>query len=238
MSTKFPTNKRTGVLGGTFDPIHLGHISVAEAAAHALTLDEVLVIPSHDPPHRSALPHASPYHRFAMVALAVSTTPRLKASDLELLATGVSYSSTTLKRLGEAGYDRSQLFFITGADAFAEIATWKDYPDFLALSHFVVVSRPGWPASALRDRLPALVSRMRVAADYDPNELSNAEEGRESLIFLIDVATPDVSSTEIREHLQDGRRIDGLVPPGVARHIHQHQLYSLLRGGSIENPPR
>lgn len=232
------TTRRTGVLGGTFDPIHMGHLAVADAAARALSLDNVLLIPSHRPPHRSSLPQASPYHRFAMVALAVSEMPSLKASDLELLATGVSYTSTTLRRLREAGYDRSQLFFITGADAFAEIATWKEYPDFLEQSHFAIVSRAGWPASALRDRLPALASRMRAADASDPPMWSSAREGRDPLIFLIDAATPDVSSTEIRERLRDQRSINGLVPPAVARHIDQHELYSLARGVSTEQLPR
>jgi nicotinate-nucleotide adenylyltransferase len=212
------TPRRVGVLGGTLDPIHCGHMSAAVAARDALSLSSVLVIPSHVPPHRSTGPVASAFHRFAMAALAVSSETRIEVSDDELRANGPSYTADTLERLHAAGLAASQIFFITGADAFAEIATWRRYPGVLDLAHFVVVSRPGHHLEALRDRLPALAGRMRPAAD-------GCGESSNPLIYLLQTATPDVSSTVIRERLKRGEPITGLVPPLVEAHIVKHRLY-------------
>src|SRR5438093_1417026 len=126
---------RTGILGGTFDPIHLGHLEAAEAARRNLQLDRVLLLPSRTPPHRSLEPRASVYHRFAMTALAAAERGML-ASDLELRRDGPSYTALTLEALHREGYVPGQLFFITGSDAFAEISTWHDYPPLFELSHF------------------------------------------------------------------------------------------------------
>ena len=123
--------RRIGLLGGTLDPFHVGHLDAADAARAALGLDEILVIPAHDPPHRPDDPHASAFHRFAMVALAVDGREGYRASDLELRRDGPSYTALTLRDLRSAGYEPSQLYFIAGADAFAEIATWFDYPAIL-----------------------------------------------------------------------------------------------------------
>jgi nicotinate-nucleotide adenylyltransferase len=212
---------RIGLLGGTFDPIHVGHMAAAAAARTTLHLDQVLLLTAHVPPHRPQ-PAASVHHRFAMVALAVQEDEALRASDLELLAPGPSYTSATLARLHAEGYSPSQLFFITGADAFAEIAAWRDYPDFLDASHFVVVNRPGVPATDMRLRLPQLAARMReISADQTARV---ADEGPTS-ILLVSQPTPDVSSTAIRAGCARGLSIAGMVPPAVERHIHRHALY-------------
>ena len=214
-------NERIGILGGTLDPIHCGHLEAAIAARKALQLTEVLVLPSRVPPHRPAQPAASPFHRFAMAALAVNGIAGLVASDAELCVSGPSYTADTLDRLHASGLDRSQIFFITGADAFAEIATWHRYPEVIDLAHFVVVSRPGHAMDDMRRRLPALASRMRAAAGATPVAPSAPS------ILLVETPTPDVSSTIIRERLRRGEPITGLVPPAVERHIHQHRLYGV-----------
>jgi nicotinate-nucleotide adenylyltransferase len=231
---------RVGLLGGTLDPIHLGHIETALAALRALRLDRAYVLPSNVPPHRTEQPVASSYHRFAMTALAVNGRDGLLASDLELTTPGTSYTADTLTRFREAsGLTASQVFFITGADAFAEIATWHRYPEVLDLAHFVVVSRPGVAAESLRQQLGTLASRMISVTpdDSSPEPRTATTESRtanreprtasrEPRVFLVNAATPDVSSTEIRKRLMAGRSIAGLVPPGVQRHIAQHGLYS------------
>jgi nicotinate-nucleotide adenylyltransferase len=213
---------RIGILGGTLDPIHCGHLEAAVAARETLQLDEVRVLPSRVPPHRAVQPIASSFHRFAMAALAVNGVAGLTASDAELRVSGPSYTADTLDRLRASAGDGLQIFFITGADAFAEIATWHRYPDVLDLAHFVVVSRPGHAINEIRRRLPDLSSRMRPAGEVmgnGPTILRNPS------ILLVETATPDVSSTEIRERLRRGEPISGLVPPSVERHIHQHGLY-------------
>jgi nicotinate-nucleotide adenylyltransferase len=235
---------RVGLLGGTLDPIHVGHTEAARAAREALRLDRVHVVPSNVPPHRTGQPLASGYHRFAMTALAVNDVEGLLASDLELTTPGRSYTSETLIHFQQAHrLDAAQVFFITGADAFAEIATWHRYPEVLDLANFIVVSRPGVSAEGLRERLPALSSRMvTVPAQREPRPFeklrivpsnvegrtANRESRSDSLsIFLVDARTPDVSSTEIRTRLAEGRPIHGLVADGVERHIAQHGLYSV-----------
>lgn len=218
-------HRRIGILGGTLDPIHCGHVAAAVAARDALDLSQVLVLPSRVPPHRLVQPIASPFHRFAMACLAVSGQPKLRASDDELRAEGPSYTADTLERLHARGQTPSQIFFITGADAFADIATWKRYPEVLDLANFVVVSRPGHTIDALADVLPGLADRMRPAAEALRLGSGQAAGGSNPLIFLLQAPTPDVSSTIVRDRLRRGDSITGLVPPLVETHIRQHGLY-------------
>jgi nicotinate-nucleotide adenylyltransferase len=212
---------RIGILGGTFDPIHVGHTGAARAASDALDLSRLLVIPSNIPPHRPQT-LASSYHRFAMAALAVAGQPRWTVCDLELRRDTRSYTSDTLRRFHARGYAASDLFFLIGADAFAEIGSWKDYPQILDAAHFAVVSRPGRPADEIAGQLPLLASRIvrtPLAAGTRPS------------IILITAATADVSSTAIRRARAEGRSITGMVDPGVQQHIEQHGLYSPILPG-------
>jgi nicotinate-nucleotide adenylyltransferase len=220
---------RLGILGGTLDPVHTGHIEAARAARRLLTLERVLLMPSRVPPHRTVQPVASRYHRFAMAALAVQGVDGLEVSDLELCVPGTSYTSDTLARLHALGIGPSQIFFITGADAFAEIETWHRYPEVLDMASFVVVTRPGHDAEALPARLPLLAARMRPLS-------ARAAASGEPAVFLVNAPTPDVSSTEIRRRLRAGESIAGLVPVAVEAHIRQHRLYSGLETGAAAGP--
>jgi nicotinate-nucleotide adenylyltransferase len=177
---------RVGLLGGTLDPIHVGHLDAAEAARTALGLDGIVVIPSHDPPHRSTDPHASGFHRFAMASLAVDGRAGYRVSDMELRREGRSYTALTLRDWHAAGWRPSQLFFIIGADAFAEIASWYDYPSILDACQFALVSRPGTTLDEALARTPDLGAR--VGAN----------------IHLVEARTAAVSSTEIRARLAAG----------------------------------
>ena len=211
---------RLGVLGGTFDPVHFGHLDAVDAARAALTLTDLLFVPSHDPPHRSIDPHASGFHRFAMVALAANTCPSYRISDLELVRQGNSYTSETLRSLHAAGWEGWQLFFILGADAFAEIATWHEFPGVLDLANFVVVARPGTSIELALARTPELRTRTRPPGSHV------AERGQTGL-FLVEAHTRDISSTVIRQRLAARESIDDLVPSAVARHIAAHHLYQV-----------
>jgi nicotinate-nucleotide adenylyltransferase len=220
-------HSRVGLLGGTFDPIHLGHLETASAAQRALLLDCVYVLPSNVPPHRTQQPAASSHHRFAMTALAVNGINRLRASDIELSTPGPSYTAETLTRFsGATAFAASQLFFITGADAFAEIETWYRYPDVLELANFIVVSRPGCAVETLRKRLPTLAGRMIEVDEKKPAAGNEPPAANSHSIFLVNATTPDVSSSDIRQRLMARRSITGLVPATVERHIQQHGLYA------------
>jgi nicotinate-nucleotide adenylyltransferase len=213
---------RIGILGGTFDPVHLGHVETALTAERVLGLDRVLLMPSGAPPHRHHQPAASRFHRFAMTALAVTGQPGLAVSDLEIGEPGPSYTFDTLARLHATGAAAAQIFFITGADAFAEIETWSRYPQVLEMAHFVVVSRPGHPAAQMPAQLPSLAGRMRQVT---PGGLFQPRSGQLE-VLLLDGRTPNVSSTDIRRRLDAGASIDGLVLAAVETYISQHGLYS------------
>lgn len=214
---------RTGILGGTFDPIHFGHLDVAAAARQSLGLAEIVFIPAKTPPHRPSAPVASEHHRLAMVELAVKEEPAFGVSDQELRTNAPSYTSVTLETWAQTGTNPWQIFFITGADAFAEIAAWHDYPNVLNLAHFVVVSRPSHPVAHLPQQLPHLAARMR---DAKPGILPAAKPDA-TVIWLVDAKTRDISSSDIRARLARGDTIEQLVPRSVAAYIERHRTYSI-----------
>jgi nicotinate-nucleotide adenylyltransferase len=220
--TRAAHGSRIGILGGTFDPLHLGHIAVAQAAQDALDLRQVWLVPTRTPPHRTGT-RASIYHRFAMAALGAMSVAGVTVSDLDADTTGPSYTYALLERLHADGYRPSQIVFITGADAFADIATWRRYPALLDGAHFAVVSRPRQSVEALCARLPELKDRFILAESDAARERRDSEQ---TSIFLIDAPTPDVSSTQLRERLQAGASVAGLVPAEVERYIQRHRLYA------------
>jgi len=236
-----------GVLGGTFDPIHIGHIAAGLRAQEALHLDRVMLVPSHIPPHRDA--GASSAHRLAMTELAAREQQGWTASDIELKRDGPSYTFDTLTALAMSGGEAAmselrgdatsgaakrvewQKFFIIGADAFAEIATWSRYPAVLDLAHFAVVARPGITLHSLQARVPDLADRMTTPDLFKPPAFAKATVGRQTAtapktrVILIEAATPDVSSTEVRRRVRARESLDGLVPQSVAAYISTHRLY-------------
>jgi nicotinate-nucleotide adenylyltransferase len=209
--------RRVGILGGTFDPIHRGHADLGRAVESALGLTEIIVLPASVPPHRPP-PVASAFHRFAMASLAALERPRWRASDRELTRPAPSFTTDTFALFRADGYRPSELCFIVGADAFAAIDTWRDYPAILDAAHFAVVSRPGHPVVEIGRRLPALAARMAR-----PTPGFTSEETR---VFLIDAETTDVSATAIRARCAAGQSISGLVSRAVMEHIARHGLYS------------
>ena len=156
-----------------------------------------------------------------MVSLAVVDRPDWRAADLELRHDAPSFTSRTLGLFHERGCVSSELFFVIGADAFADIETWRDYPRILDAAHFAVVSRPGFSVAELPRRLPRLADRM-VQPPLD--EVTQLDPS----IILIEAQTTDVSSTAIRQRLATGQPIGGLVPPLVAQHLEHHGLYSSM----------
>ncbi len=216
---------RLGILGGTFDPVHYGHVDAALAAQEALGLDEVRLMPAGAPPHKTPFELAGGDHRLAMVALAVGGHEGLCASDFELLAPGPSYTAVTLRRLAdEQGYEPSGLFFILGSDAFADIEQWYDYPALLDRGHFVVVSRPDTAGRPLRERMPGLADRMRPGRP--------CPEGAPA-IWLVDADTRNVSSSEIRQRIARREPLDHLLPRAVADYISRRQLYGARQNGTV-----
>ena len=209
-----------GILGGTFDPIHLGHVAAADAAQQSLSLDSIVLIPSRIPPHRVSPATASAEDRLAMAQLAAEARQGWSVSRIEIERQGKSYTYDTLLELrrGHVANEgrvvptrvERQFFFITGADAFAEIATWSRYPAVLDLANFVVVSRPGITLDSLRERVPSAFAH-RSSSD--------------TRVILVEAHTPDISSTEIRRRVRAGESLSGLVPERVADYISARGLY-------------
>ena len=219
-----------GILGGTFDPIHNGHLAAAAAAQQSLSLDAITLIPSHVPPHRHDPVGAGSEQRYEMAALAAAERPGWSASRIEVDRKGPSYTYDTLVELrqrlrGEAAMSELvggaesaadkrvewQFFFILGADAFAEIASWSRYPAVLDLAHFVVVSRLGITLDSLCERVPSAFSGRPSA---------------KTRVILVEANTPDISSTDIRRRVRAGQSLRNLVPDPVAHYIATHRLYA------------
>jgi nicotinate-nucleotide adenylyltransferase len=194
---------RVGVVGGTFDPIHLGHIALAEGARDCARLDRVLLIPAADPPHRGG-PVASARDRLEMVRLAVRHHAGLEVSDVELRREGPSYTADTLAVLS-AEMPGSELLLVLGWDAAAELRSWRRPDEVLRLARLLVIPRPGLT--------PPGEAELR-AAGIDP-----------ARTLLCPVTTPRVEATEVRERAREGRSLRGLVDPAVEAYVVGRGLY-------------
>jgi nicotinate-nucleotide adenylyltransferase len=231
---KDESGRRIALFGGTFDPIHLGHLAVARAAQRAFHLDRVYFIPSGHPPHKP-LGELLPYeHRFAMVALACSGNPRFIPSLAEWAdgAGPVAFYSVDTVRRFRTEFDRpsDRLYFIVGADSFLQIATWKDYETLLSLCDFVVVSRPGFRTDALRQVIPPdlLAESVQCSPKSAPRKSVRGARAialRGSAVYLLDTVASRVSATDVRHRLDRGRSVRGLVPPPVEEYINKQVLY-------------
>jgi nicotinate-nucleotide adenylyltransferase len=209
--------KRIGVLGGTFDPLHLGHLRAAEVVRDAMRLDKVLFVPASTPPHKALPPVTEAEHRFGMLKRALSDEPFFEVSRLELDRGGRSYTIDTLEALAAASRD-SRFFFVTGTDAFSEIRTWKSWEKLLYAHWFVVHERPGFPIEAVQEVLPEGISS-RVL------EGSELEPGTEPRVLFLRRPMLQVSSTEIRQSIRENRSIRFLAPDAVADYIRENRLY-------------
>jgi nicotinate-nucleotide adenylyltransferase len=213
---------RIGIFGGTFDPVHCGHLQAAAAIRDRFRLDRVLFIPSHIPPHKRRPGLAPADARLALVESAVHCRRGFEASGLEVRSPRTSYSIFTLAKIRKI-YPGASLFFIVGADAFLEIKTWREWRRVLDQCVFIVMTRPGSSLRAARAVLgPGYRDRTAaVRKEADVDALIRA--GRTILFCRID-ALP-VSSTDIRRRVGEGRPIAGLVPGGVAARIASGHLY-------------
>ncbi len=195
---------RLGIMGGTFDPIHLGHLHVAQAALDEAQLDSVLFLPDGDPPHK--LPGASGSDRLKMVALAIKGEPRYEVSDMELRRPGRTYTVDTLIELINQD-SRRELYYLIGTDTLLQFPTWRTAWKVATLCRMLVVPRPGNDLQEIRWFMA------KLHADYGLNSRLLSDPG------------PDISSTQVREMVKAGQPVDALVPPAVAEYIREQGLY-------------
>lgn len=208
---------RIGLYGGTFDPVHLAHLRTAEEAREALALGRVELVLAAVPPHKEPGSAAAVEHRRAMLELAVADAPHLVANSSEIGRAGASYSIDTI-RATQASAPDAAITFILGADAFADIATWKDFRDLFSLCDFCVISRPGAP----HEELPIAVAD---AFCYEPSRGVYVHRSGFTLRFL-PVTALMISASDIRRRCAAGLSIRYLVPSAVAEYIARHRLYT------------
>lgn len=218
------------LFGGTFDPIHCGHLSAARAARERFALDRVYFIPAGRPPHRPG-DHLTPFeHRYAMVALACAGEPAFVPSLAESPSRrGVHYSIQTVRRFRRELGAADRLFFLIGADAFLELRTWRQWRSLLDSADFVIVSRPGFLLSRVAQVLPADLLRGPLASGAG---LAEGFRLRRTTVWVLSGVWEPVSATEVRRRARSRKSLAGLVPPVVAEYIVRQQLY----GGRARRP--
>jgi len=210
-----------GIMGGTFNPVHYGHLRAAEEVAESLLLSQVIFMPAAQPPHKSEVGLAAFAHRYRMLELAVAGNPLFALSDLERQRTGKSYSVETLTQLSTLYGKGEELYFLLGLDAFLELPTWKSYRELFTLCHFVVVARPGYSATSLDTMLQAQVSN-KYSFDRQVDGFIHPSR---NTVYYREVTVLDISSSTIRELLAKGRSVRYLVPEKVEAYIYQQGLY-------------
>lgn len=213
-----PARQRIGLFGGTFNPVHIGHLRCAEEIRERFALRRIVFVPAFMPPHKQE-PAASARHRCEMVRLAIQGNPCFEMSDIEIRREGNSYSYDTIEHFRRREAPGSELFFIIGRDAFSEVNTWRRYPDFFEMISFIVMSRPGFDGGA-ECRIPGNAQRLFTRLDE-----KTLEHPCGTRVRFEPVSAFDISSTDIRTRTAAGRTISYLVMPAVERYIVENSLY-------------
>ena len=216
---------RTGLFGGTFNPIHVAHLRAAEDVAEAIGLERVIFVPSATPPHKKPSPGdgmAPAELRLSWVRLAVAGNPRFEVDDLEVARGGLSYTVETLRIYGERLAPELPVFLI-GQDALAEIDVWKEPEALLSLAHFAVMTRPPLPRRCLAELLPAGLAR---AFDFDADGEAALHKQAGTWLRRIPITPLDVSASDLRARLRGGHSVRYLIPDGVRESVLESRVYT------------
>ncbi|NOX25713.1 MAG: nicotinate (nicotinamide) nucleotide adenylyltransferase [Deltaproteobacteria bacterium] len=213
--------RRIGLLGGTFDPVHNGHLAAARAVRTQLGLDAVLLLPAAIPPHKSSGRISSFTRRASMLEMAVAAEPGIFVCLVEQERGGPSYTIDTLIYLRKK-LPAPRFYFIIGADVFAEIHTWKDYDDLPWQAHLVILNRPGWAAANAE-----LMASYFPAFAYDQSAMVWQAEASPGKFYFLDMPPLDISSSRLRRKIAAGLDVNAYVPPAVADYISRHGLYGI-----------
>jgi len=223
---------QVGILGGTFNPIHYGHLIAANQVMDLCDLARVVLIPSAEPPHKGVADLAEPHHRLIMTILGTYLHPGLHVSSIEVDRGGKSYSIETMQELRRLSAGSAELYFIAGMDAFREVATWKDVETLLGQCHFIVTTRPGFDRDTLLEALETTITANNRQVAFAMAETPPAPfHGRITVagspysIWLLEITSVDISSRAIRQRVRAGRSIKYLLPREVESYILRHRLY-------------
>lgn len=209
---------RLAVIGGTFNPIHYGHLRAAEEVRESLGAGKILFIPASTPPHKTGEPGAPPEARLEMVRLAVEDNPAFEVSDIEIKRGGISYTIDTVRSLKS---EAAEVFLVIGSDSFNDITTWCEYEELLRLASFVVVTRPGYAVKTPGEVLPVELAR-KFWYDSNAGAFMNSDG---NTITYQPTTLFDISSSEIRNKVREGKSIRYLLPRGVEDYIRARKLY-------------
>ena len=215
--------QRIGVYGGTFDPIHNGHLRVAEAILENFALTQMLFVPAHVPPHKRGVTISAAHHRYAMLALATAHEARMLISTLELEAPARPYTIETLGAL-QTAHPNAQLFFVMGMDSFRDITTWRAHERLLTEYSIIVATRPGYRTKediAAHLTPPLQTHVADLCGGLKPTEIQLSAPHT----FITDYVAVDVSATAVRQAAQAGQALTDCVPPAVAAYITKYRLY-------------
>jgi nicotinate-nucleotide adenylyltransferase len=214
--------ERIALYGGTFDPVHIGHLEVARRVQELFEIEKVLFVPAQVAPHKIGKPVTAPWHRYAMLALATQEDPKIVVSSFELEAPDRCYTVNTVAHFLEKLGDRNELFFVMGADSWSEIKTWRHWEQLLTMVNHIVVTRPGYEIDDYTEVKQRLV-------DLRTGKLpsSRSSEGDENKIFVTDAVVSDISATEIRALAGAGRfeELTRLVSAPVANYLKKYRIY-------------
>ena len=219
---------RIGIFGGTFDPIHIGHLRAALEVKQGFDLDQIFIIPAALPPHKKGHQVTNAADRIKMVELGVRDYPGFSVSDVELQRSGPSYSIDTINHFKTSSDEDSEIFFISGLDAFLEIDTWKSYKELLQQTAFIVIARPISDCEDVSTRWKRLEEfiKSKISIDYAFSEPSASFIHSGAMpIYTFDVTSLDISSTRIRELVKSGQPITYLVPESVENYVKNRGLY-------------
>ena len=212
---------RVGLFGGTFNPVHWGHLRSAEEIRERFNLEQVIFIPTNISPHKESHVLVSPQHRLTMLNLALDGNSFFVASDIELKRAGKSYSIETVNYFKQTAQEEWSPFFILGVDAFLEISTWKKYQELFSLCNFIVMTRPGYEIQEVQHLIPHQVKK---EFSYCPDERRFIHRSQFS-IYLAEITAIDISSQAIRTQVKNRRSIAYLLPHAVESYIEEHALY-------------
>ncbi|MFO7666785.1 MAG: nicotinate-nucleotide adenylyltransferase [Desulfobacterales bacterium] len=220
--------KRIGLLGGTFNPVHFGHLRSAVEVQHRFALESVCFIPSLLPPHKDSSCVADAMDRLEMIRMAISGYPALTVSDVELKRSGPSYTIDTVKHFKSFQTDQTDFYLIVGLDAFLEIDTWKSFRELFGLVPFIVMSRPGLnyedSATELKNLGDYLNSKISTGYYFSKQDSCYMHKANKP-VYIFEVSLIDISSTKIRRMVQKGEPISFLVPANVELFIKSRDLY-------------
>lgn len=217
---------RIGILGGTFNPIHSGHLKIAEAVLERLNLDKILFVPANLPPHKNEKDIIDIQHRLEMVRLAIAGNPRFELSIIEIERKGVSYTIDTLREMERIFCKGAELFFITGIDAFLDIKTWKESDTLISDYNFVVIPRPFFNYMDLKKiSMLNLPEKELSAIDKGAVELLELPMSGKGRLYLLNMPAVDISSKNIRNRIKSGEKLKYLLPESVELYIIKNKLY-------------